>query len=187
MDNTNSAIPSDIESLSQAERLQLKQMISESGCKDHTDDIRRLRHSSIILENVSLIEKLKRKHADLRETNKDEFELLCQREAKFLYTYYTDIFINLLRDEINLGILCRMLRVLAMIEDGQVDQHEASVMVGKYLKEMYVDTALRRGKKLDEKNGVDDTAEPVYREAAPTKLSWKQYKVGKPTVSTTTP
>jgi len=164
--------------LNQDERLQLKQMISESGCKDHTDDIRRLRHSSIILENVSLIEKLKRSKADLRESNKEEFEALCQREAGFLYKNYTDIFINLLRDEINLGILCRMLRVLAMIEDGQVDQHEASVMVGKYLKEMYVDTALRRGKKLDEKNGVDENAEPVYREAVPTKMSWKQFRAG---------
>lgn len=168
-----------MDELNHAERLQLKQMISESGCKDHTDDIRRLRHSSSILDNVSLIEKLKRKHAELRETNKEEFEALCQREAPFLYKNYTDIFINLLRDEINLGILCRMLRVLAMIEDGQVDQHEASVMVGKYLKEMYVDTALRRGKKLDTQHGVDENAEPVYREAAPTKMSWKQYKSGK--------
>lgn len=166
----------DVNNLSHSERLQLKQMITESGCKDHTDDIRRLRHSSIILENVSIIEKLKRKYADLRETNKEEFEGLCQKEANFLYKNYTDIFINLLRDEINLAILCRMLRVLAMIEDGQVDQHEASVMVGKYLKEMYVDTALRRGKKLDAANGVDENAEPTYRDAAPTKMSWKQYK-----------
>ena len=33
--------------------------------------------------------------------------------------------------------------VLKKIEDGEWDQHEASVLVGSILKELYVDSALR--------------------------------------------
>ena len=39
---------------------------------------------------------------------------------------------------------------LKEIEDGEVDQHEASVDIGKILKQMYIDSALKREKKFEE-------------------------------------
>jgi hypothetical protein len=52
-----------------------------------------------------------------------------------------------------------------------MDQHEGSVIIGKILKEMYVDSALRQGNKIDKKYA--DDKKPSYDGE---KISWKQYK-----------
>ena len=62
---------------------------------------------------------------------------------------YTDIYIKMIKNELNLEILNSLLNVLKEIEDGNMDQHEGSFKVGKVLKELYIDTALRKGAKLD--------------------------------------
>ena len=52
-----------------------------------------------------------------------------------------------------------------------MDQHEASFMVGSILKEMYVDSAIKRAEKLDEE------AENNKKKILPNKeISWSQYK-----------
>jgi hypothetical protein len=58
-----------------------------------------------------------------------------------------------------------------MIEEEKVDQHEGSVLVGKYLKELYVDSALRRADNLDNQNTHTETE---YRESK--NISWKMFK-----------
>ena len=63
------------------------------------------------------------------------------------------------------------LDVLRQIEDGKVDQHEGSVLVGKILKELYVDSALKRCNAINE---TIDTPETTYADAKT--ISWKQYK-----------
>jgi hypothetical protein len=66
------------------------------------------------------------------------------------------------------------LDVLRQIEDGQLDQHEGSFLVGTLLKELYVDSALKKAEKLDtqfeEKNPVDNC------KRAENNISWKQFK-----------
>ena len=62
----------------------------------------------------------------------------------------------------------RFLNVLAQIEEGKVDQHEASVIVGKLLKEIYIDSALAKSNKIDEANPQ------TYKESK--KISYKEYK-----------
>ena len=64
-----------------------------------------------------------------------------------------------------------LLEVLQTIEDGKVDQHEGSVVCGKLLKELYIDSAIRRGENLDKENIVEPV---VYAEAK--NISWKDYK-----------
>mgnify|MGYP006925703700 FL=1 len=64
-----------------------------------------------------------------------------------------------------------MLDVLKQIEDGNVDQHEGSVVIGKILKELYVDSALKRCNTLDQNI---ESEEPIYVESKP--ISWKQFK-----------
>ena len=66
-----------------------------------------------------------------------------------------------------------LLGVLNMIEDGKVDQHEGSVMVGKLLKELYVDSALKRSENLDKTN---ESAEVVEKKDAVNKISWEEWK-----------
>ena len=50
---------------------------------------------------------------------------------------------------LNLEILFRLINVLKNIEEGDMDQHEGSVVVGKILKEMYIDSALKKAEKKD--------------------------------------
>ena len=61
-----------------------------------------------------------------------------------------------------------------MIEDEKVDQHEASVLVGKLLKELYVDSALKKCRKMDEQQEANETNEVVYAEEKP--ISWSQWR-----------
>jgi hypothetical protein len=91
-----------------------------------------------------------------------------------MFNNYTDIFNKQLKDELNLGIMIRLIQVLQMIEEGKVDQHEGSVIVGKYLKELYVDSALRRADNLDKQYG--EGSEDSEPQAEPKKISWKEYK-----------
>jgi len=81
------------------------------------------------------------------------------------------------KDEVDLKILFKFLDVLREIEDGDLDQHEGSFVVGKLLKELYVDSALRKADKLNEEH---EKAKPVEKVVEPINISWKQFKeIGK--------
>jgi len=95
-------------------------------------------------------------------------------ECSFLFTYYTDIYNKIRKDEIDLSILNKFLNVLRRIEDGEIDQHDGSYLVGQLLKEMYVDSALKKAGKLEEQNKVEKVEEPK-RETV--KVSWKEFKL----------
>jgi hypothetical protein len=79
------------------------------------------------------------------------------------------------KDEIDLAILGKLLGVLKMIEDGKVGQHEASVEVGKLLKQIYIDSALKKSEKLDKQHSGSSSSSSSS--LPPTKkISWKQFK-----------
>lgn len=155
--------------LSNKERIDLKRLVNESECENNTDNIRELKHSTKILTDVCILEKLKReKPVSLKN---DDFIENCKQKAEFLHVYYPDIFHKVLKDEIDLRILSKLLRVLRMIEDGEVDQHEGSAMVGKILKEMYIDSAVRHGENLDKEHETEKVKKEDGR-----RINWKQYK-----------
>ena len=52
-----------------------------------------------------------------------------------------------------------------------MNQHEGSVMVGKVLKELYVDSALKRGENLDKQYDTTPVETSDSRN-----ISWRQYK-----------
>ena len=155
--------------LSNKERIDLKKLINESECENNTDNIRELKHSSKILSDVCILEKMKREKPV--SLNNEDFIEDCKQKAEFLYFFYPDIFHKILKDEINLQILSKLLRVLKMIEDGDIDQHEGSAIVGKILKEMYIDSAVRHGENLDKEH----ESEKVKKEDG-RKINWKQFK-----------
>jgi hypothetical protein len=94
-----------------------------------------------------------------------------------LFNNYTDIFNKVKKDEIDLAILGKLLGVLKMIEDGKVDQHEASVEVGQLLKQIYIDSALKKSEKLDKKHSKTGSGSSSDDSLPPAKkVSWKQYK-----------
>ena len=153
------------------EKLNLKRLIDQTQCENNTDNIRKLKHSVKIRDDIRRMENLKVHNSALRQLNPDEFKELCEKECRFLFNNYTDIFNKILKDEIDLVIMTRMLSVLKMIEDGKVDQHEGSVVFGKILKELYVDSAVKRGENLD-KEHESERVLPVEGK----KISWNQYK-----------
>ena len=157
--------------LTNDERLNLKKMINESECDNNTDNIRRLKHSVLMRDDIRKLDTLSNTYSDMKITNMIEFTGLCQNQCTFLYTNYTDIFHKLIKDELDLTIMTKLLTILKMIEDSKVDQHEGSVMVGKILKEMYVDSATRELNHLNEQRDGEHVT-PSTGE----KISWNEFK-----------
>jgi hypothetical protein len=162
---------SDHYEISSSDRLNLKKLISESDATDNTEYMRRVKHSIPLAKDIQILEKLKSQNSVLRESSPEKFHEICQQHCSFLYNNYTDIFNRLLKDELNLLIMQQFLQVLKMIEDGRVDQHEGSVIVGKILKELYLDSAVRRGENLDKEH-------PPAPKAENKSVSWSEYKSG---------
>lgn len=153
------------------ERLNLKKLINQNDCIDNTEHIRSLKHSSLIRNDIVTIQNLKKKHARVKKNDPERFLSLCQSQCQFLFNGYTDLFNKVYKDELDLNIMSNMLDVLKQIEDGKVDQHEGSVVIGKILKELYVDSALKRCNTLDQNITSE---EPTYVESK--QISWKQFK-----------
>lgn len=150
------------------QRLQLSNMIKVNNVEDQTELIRNLKHSQILRTNVNNMIMLKSKYRGDDEKIYNE----SITECNFLFTYYTDIFNKIRKDEIDIGILNKFIDVLKRIEDGELDQHEGSFAVGTLLKELYIDSALKKADKLDELN-ENGKIEPKKAEV---KISWKQFK-----------
>jgi len=151
------------------QRLQLQNMIKANNVEDQTELIRNLKHSQILRNEINIMIQIKAKYRGDDEKIMEE----CVNECNFLFTYYTDIFNKVKKDEIDIGILNKFLDVLRRIEDGELDQHEGSFLVGTILKELYVDSALKKAEKLDEIYGKEEKVEPKKPDK---NISYKQFK-----------
>jgi len=153
--------------MDEKQKLQLQQMISENEVEDRTEQIRMLKHSSIIRQDVNELVLLKQRCTDAEELN-----LEGMINCNFLFTYYTDIYNKIRKDEIDYLILFQFLDVLKKIEDGVLGQHDGSYEVGLLLKKLYIDSALKKADKLNALYGDTDNA--PARESLD--ISWKNYK-----------
>jgi hypothetical protein len=151
------------------QRLQLQNMIKTNNVTDQTELIRNLKHSQILKNEINSLVLIKAKYRD----DIDKLNELSVTECNFLFTYYTDIFNKIKKDEINLGILLQFIDVLKKIEEGDLDQHEGSFAIGSLLKELYIDSALKKADKLNEI--YDNQTEKVEPKES-IKISWKQFK-----------
>jgi len=161
--------------MNDTERLDLKKLLGEIDCEDNTEHIRKVKHSVRIRDEIRKMEQLKKTYAQIRENDNDQFIRLCQTECRFLFDNYMDIFARVLKDEVDLVIMTKLLGVLKLIEDNKVDQHEGSVLVGKILKELYLDSAIKRADNLD-KEFASQRILPVEGK----KISWSEYKIREP-------
>jgi hypothetical protein len=161
------------------DRIQLEKMIQANDAVDNTTQIRELKHSALIHQDVGTLLNLKRDYARLAKTNPEQFDMMCVNRCTFLFNNYTDIFNKVKKDEIDLSILGRLLGVLKLIEDGKVGQHEASVEVGKLLKQIYIDSALKKSEKLDKQHGNNNSNSNNDATTLPPakKVTWNQYKM----------
>jgi len=149
------------------ERLNLQRMIAANDVTDQTDNIRKLKHADRIWEDVKTMTLLKRKYSRL--LNSDLIKTKITNSCRFLFDNYTDIFNKLYKDQLNVQILYTFIQELKNIENGKTDQHEASFKIGKLLKELYIDSALKQAEKHDKK----EKKKVPRREK---KISWDQFK-----------
>lgn len=152
------------------ERLNLQKMIKENDVENNTTLIRSLKHSKLIHDDVDRLLKIKKDNSRLAKSSPELFDQMCVSKCNFLFNNYTDIFNKVKKDEIHLGILSQLINVLHNIEEGKLDQHEGSFEVGKLLKEIYIDSALKKADKLDQGIKKSEKKKPVK------KMSWKQFK-----------
>lgn len=149
------------------ERLNLQRMIAANDVTDQTGNIRKLKHADRIWEDVKTMTLLKNKYS--RMLNSDLIKTKITNSCRFLFDNYTDIFNKLYKDQLNVQILYTFIQELKNIENGRTDQHEASFKIGKLLKEMYIDSALKQAEKYDKKG----KKKPQRKEK---KVSWDQFK-----------
>ena len=148
-------------------RLQLQKMIKANDVEDQTELIRELKHSHLLQNDINNLIMLKAKYRN----DQDKINQEGMSECGFLFTYYTDIYNKIRKDEIDLKILNQFLNVLRRIEDGELDQHDGAFIIGTLLKEIYVDSALRKAAKLNEGQEQEYVE---HREVV--NISWKDFK-----------
>lgn len=149
-------------------RLNLQRMMKDNDVAETTDQIRELKHSKLIRQDVKHMRDLKRKYT---RVSPDKFKQLATTQCNFLFNNYTNIFNRLVVGELDYKIMNQFLDVLQKIENGEVDQHEGSYQIGMILKKLYVDSALRREEHIDDKGENVSFKKPVN------KVSWEQFKL----------
>lgn len=152
------------------QRLQLQNMIKTNNVEDQTQLIRDLKHSIILKRELNNMIMIKAMYRD----DPEKINLECMSECAFLFTYYTDIYNKIRKDEIDINILNEFIDVLKKIEDGELDQHTGSFKVGTILKELYVDSALKKADKLNEEHDKNNPVTKTQKE--PVNITWKQFK-----------
>ena len=137
------------------QRLKLHELIKQNNSVNNTEVIRELKHSHKIRRDVVEMERLKSLYDD------ENLERECIKNCYFLYEQYTHIFMRLIKNRVDIDILHTFLDTLQSIEDGKLDQHEASFEIGTLLKKMYIDPR------------IDDT-KPLFKPS--NNISWQEYK-----------
>jgi hypothetical protein len=158
--------------LSDHDKHQLRKMVEAHNVEDNTDKIRLNQHSADIRRCIQRVTDLKREHP---EYTKQQLEDEVLKDCGFLFFHYFDIY-NLVLKQTDLSILNPLLDVLGKIECGDCDQHEGSYLVGKYLKELYIDDVLRRSER-------DEPKPPTHT----LEVTWSQFKTMNSAPSSSSP
>jgi len=138
--------------------IQLNEMIKQNDSVDNTELIRELRHSSLITKDINTILNIKKK-MNTTEFNLNDKE--CLKHCRFLFDNYTNIYNKLIKGQVDLKVLYKFLYYLKQIEEGELNQHEASFEIGTLLKKMYIDPII-------------EDKPPNERKSLP--VNWNEYK-----------
>ena len=145
--------------LTDHDRFQLKKMIEAHSVEDNTNKLREMQHSSEIRRCVNYIVEKKKVCV-----TKVELEAAIASECGFLLFHYFDIY-NLMLKDSDVSLLHKFLDVLQAIEEKRCDQHEGSFLVGKILKEIYIDTVVKETRSAEQE-----------RPPPPKAITWAQYR-----------
>jgi hypothetical protein len=149
------------------QRLILNNMLSAYNHEDTTEMIRKLKHSYVLREDVNNLIMLKSKYPE----DPDSLHLEAMNLCSFLFTYYTDIYNKIRKDEIDIKLLYKAFDILKDIEDGKIDQHEGAFEFSTIMTKINLDSALKRSEKLD----ANEEPREVYK-GPQVNMSWKDFK-----------
>ncbi len=160
--------------LDKQQKLDLQNMIKANETEDVTEQIRKNKQSNLIRNDIKQLLFLKQKYTRLAKSNSNEFDKMCVSQCQFLFNNYTDLFNKIKTDTLNLTIMDKFLNILKRIEDGELDQHEGSYLVGQHLKELYIDSAMRNQQKME----ANDRKKKVQKKptASEKNISYKDFK-----------
>ena len=153
------------------DRINLEKMIKTNNVEDYTEIIRMKKHSKLITKDVENLLNIKKNYKSLEINDPKKFDEICLQYCGFLFNNYMDIFNKVKKNEIDLKILSDFLVVLSEIEDGKLDQHEGSFKVGKLLKSLYIDSAIKKSNKLDDQEDNKKTTKFTVKT-----ISYKEFK-----------
>ena len=139
--------------LSDEQKQNLNNMIQQNNVDDNTENIRIKKHSDLIRNDIKEFMSLK-KYERLSQTNPKQFDMITSKQCSFLFNNYTNIYNKLIKNTLNLEIMDKFLVTLKKIENNEIDQHEGSYIVGEYLKQIYIDSALKEDKQKNKHKKV---------------------------------
>ena len=149
----------------------LGEMVKEFDSEETTKDIRFKKNSKKIHADVQTMLNLKRRYSRLEKSNPSQFKTMACNKCSFLFNNFNNIFCRLLKNELNLDTLFKFIQILEKKENGEIDQHEGSYMVGEILKKLYIDSALKRDEKRDKTN-----KKIIKKPVSTKKISWSDFK-----------
>ena len=157
--------------LDQNDKMNLKNLVAKMGAEDNTENIRKWKHSTRIRDDIRTLDTLTQEQSQLKYINPDQYVELCKKTAPFLFENYQDLFKRMIRRELDLTIMTKLLVILKLIEDDKVNQHEGAAMFAKILKELYIDSAVKHGDNIDKEHQTNDLEKSVGKE-----ISWREFK-----------
>lgn len=119
------------------QRLKLNEIMEQNNTIDNTQEIKRLKHSKKIRDDIYKLVKIKKENNTIHD-----IKIKGQNECVFLYKNYTNIYNKLIQNDLDLNIMFTFLDILEKVEKGQCDQQEASYEIGVLLKQLYIDTKI---------------------------------------------
>ena len=155
---------------------QLNKLVKEYKSEETTDKIRQTKHSELIYKDVQTLLKLKKQYSRLEKTNREQFKNMARKHCTFLVNNYTNLFIKLLKNQLDLNLLLKFINILEDIENGKMDQHEGSYKVGTILKKLYIDSALTKENENKKKKNKKNKKNKKKPKQTNKKLSWKDFK-----------
>ena len=106
------------------DRINLKKMMKEYDVVDQTQNIRNLKHSSLIKEDVSIIKDL---YKQFPNKSKDFLETKYFEKSNFLFKNYTEIYNKLIKNDI--PIVPRIIKDQVCIDLRSVFDNQDAVIV----------------------------------------------------------
>jgi hypothetical protein len=122
-------------------RQHLDNLMRDEDVTDSTARIRELKHSPKIRGDLERLMALRREHT---RATPELFRRMALARCPFMHEHYSDMLFKLIKNEVDINLIMRFVDLLAAIENGQLNQHEASFQVGTILKKIYIDSVLKR-------------------------------------------